>query len=77
MAKFIDFLSSGGGLILVGLAIALGVGTTLYIGKTVKEDYDAEEKSNENYSMDAIQPTNPLGGTKRRRKYKSKSRRRR
>ena len=77
MAKFIDFLSSGGGLIFVGVAIALGVGTTLYIGKSVKEDYDAEESAGSTmYSPDAIKLTNE-GGSKRRRKHRSKSRRRR
>jgi uncharacterized protein HemX len=69
MANFIDFLSSGGGLILVGIAIALGVGTTLYVGKTVKEDYDAEKSTQSEIEL--------TGGTKRRRKHKSKSKRRR
>jgi len=77
MAKFIDFLSSGAGLIFTGVAIVVVVGGSFYITTTLKSDSDKENEST-NYSPDVFNLTNgTTGGTKRRRKHHTKSRRRR
>jgi|688.fasta_scaffold931545_2 hypothetical protein len=73
MAGFIDFLKSSGGLIFVGIAVVLGGVSTMYVVTTVKNDqWEIPALDNEKYS-----PDERSGGSKRRRKYHTKSRRRR
>ena len=79
MVEFTEFLRTNGKFVGILGAGLIGFSIIAYITTTIKED-DWDENSNSgNYSSNAIHLTREpslSGGSKRRRKYKSKSRRR-